>query len=162
MLFGERHLVGKRKGSEARHEAGGRWEMRWKSSSDLGQHYGSCFSTFFLLFNIYCMAFNGLPCWLSSKNPSAMQEMQVQSLGQEGPGGGNGNPFQPGESHGQRSLENPMDKGIWQGIVCRVTKSWTGLSMYACIWHFIKFYYSLTTPFQRIERNRNLKNITLY
>ena len=91
-----------------------------------------------------------------------MQEMQVQSLGQEDPGGGNGNLFQPGESHGQRSLENPMDKGIWQAIVHRVTKSWTGLSMFACIWHFIKFYYSLTIPFQRIEINRNLKNITLY
>ena len=55
-----------------------------------------------------------------------------------------------------------MGRGIWQAIVCRVTKNWTGLIMHACMWHFIKFYYSLITPFHRIERNRNLKNITLY
>ena len=90
------------------------------------------------------------------KNAPAVQEMQVQSLGQEDPGGGNSNPFQ------YSCLENSMGRGIWQAIVCRVTKNWTGLIMHACMWHFIKFYYSLITPFHRIERNRNLKNITLY
>ena len=49
----------------------------------------------------------GLPQWLSGKDPPAMQETQVRSLGQEDP------PeeemathpvFLPGESHGQRSL----------------------------------------------------------
>ena len=46
----------------------------------------------------------------------------------------------PGGKHGnllQKScLENPMDKGAWWTIVCRVTKSWTQLkqlSMFAFI-----------------------------
>ena len=38
------------------------------------------------------------------------------------PGGGNGNPFQ------YSCLENPMDRGDWQGIVHGVTKSRIGLS----------------------------------
>ena len=38
------------------------------------------------------------------------------------PGGGNGNLLQ------YSSLENPMDRGAWQGTVQRVTKSWTQLS----------------------------------
>ena len=37
------------------------------------------------------------------------------------PGGGHGNPLQ------YSCLENPMDRGSWQAIVCRVTKSWTQL-----------------------------------
>ena len=42
------------------------------------------------------------------KNPPAMQETQVQSLGQEdSPGKGNGNPFQ------YSCLENSMDRGVW-------------------------------------------------
>ena len=42
------------------------------------------------------------------KNPPAMQETQVQSLGQEdSPGKGNGNPFQ------YSCLENSMDRGAW-------------------------------------------------
>ena len=35
------------------------------------------------------------------------------------PGGGNSNPLQ------YSCLENPMDRGAWQAIVHRVTKSWT-------------------------------------
>ena len=35
------------------------------------------------------------------------------------PGEGNGNPLQ------YSCLENPMDRGAWQAIVLRVTKSWT-------------------------------------
>ena len=35
------------------------------------------------------------------------------------PGEGNGNPLQ------YSCLENPMDRGIWQATVPRVTKSWT-------------------------------------
>ena len=35
----------------------------------------------------------------------------------------------PGEEHGNpflySCLENPMDRGAWQGIVCRVAKSQT-------------------------------------
>ena len=37
------------------------------------------------------------------------------------PGDGNGNPLQ------HSCLENPMDRGAWQGTVHRVTKSWTRL-----------------------------------
>jgi len=37
----------------------------------------------------------------------------------------------PGEGHGSplqySCLENPMDRGVWQAIVHRVTKSQTGL-----------------------------------
>ena len=35
------------------------------------------------------------------------------------PGEGNGNPLQ------YSCLENPMDRGAWQAIVLRVTRSWT-------------------------------------
>ena len=35
------------------------------------------------------------------------------------PGGGHGNTLQ------YSCLENPMDRGAWQAIVDRVTKSWT-------------------------------------
>ena len=35
------------------------------------------------------------------------------------PGGGLGNPLQ------YSCLENPMERGVWQAIVHRVTKSWT-------------------------------------
>ena len=49
-----------------------------------------------------------------------MQEMQLQSLGQEdSPGEGNGNSLQ------HSCLENPMDRGAWQAAVHGVTKSWT-------------------------------------
>ena len=33
----------------------------------------------------------------------------------------------PGESHGQRSLENPMDREAWRATAHGVTKSWTRL-----------------------------------
>ena len=52
------------------------------------------------------------------KNPPAMQETQVQSLGQEdSPRKGNGNPLQ------YSCLENSMDREAWQAIVHRVTES---------------------------------------
>ena len=52
-------------------------------------------------------------------NPSVMQEMQVQSLGQEdSPEGGHSNPLL------YSVLENPMVRGAWQATVHRVTKSW--------------------------------------
>ena len=37
------------------------------------------------------------------------------------PGEGNGSPLQ------YSCLENPMDRGAWQAMVHRVTKSWTQL-----------------------------------
>ena len=42
----------------------------------------------------------------------------IPGLGKS-PGGENGNPLQ------YSCLENPMDRGAWQAMVHRVTKSWT-------------------------------------
>ena len=42
---------------------------------------------------------------------------QVQSLGQKDPPGGG-----PGNPHQYSSLENPMDRGVWQAIVYSVTE----------------------------------------
>ena len=60
------------------------------------------------------------------KNPLAVQETWVWSLGQEDP------PPRPGERNGDPlqyfCLENPMDRGDWQAVVCGVTKSWTQCS----------------------------------
>jgi len=64
------------------------------------------------------MNYQGFPCGSVVKNLPAMQEMQVQSLGQEDP------------------LENEMttyssilamDRGVWQVMVYMVTKSQTQL-----------------------------------
>ena len=56
------------------------------------------------------------------KNPPAMQEPQVPSLGQEDSlGTGNDNPRQ------YSCLGNPMDRGAWQATVHRVAKSRTRL-----------------------------------
>ena len=57
------------------------------------------------------------------KNPPAMQETQVQSLGwKDHLGEGNGNPLQCS------CLENSMDRGAWWAIVHEIAKSWTQLS----------------------------------
>ena len=57
------------------------------------------------------------------KNLPAMQEIWVRSLGQEdSPEEGNGCPLQ------YSSLENSMDRGVWQGTVHGGTKSGTRLS----------------------------------
>ena len=53
------------------------------------------------------------------KNMPAMQETQVQSLGQRSPGGGNDNQLQ------SSCLENPMDRGVWWATVHGVAKSQT-------------------------------------
>ena len=45
-----------------------------------------------------------------------MQEMQVQSLGGEDRGEGNGNPLQ------YSCLRNPMDRGAWQAAVQRIAE----------------------------------------
>ena len=73
---------------------------------------------------------NWLPWWLKQNLP-AMQETQVQSLGWEDSGEGNGNPLQ------YSCLENPMDRGAWQAIVHGVTKGWTQL----CSYHFTSLYF---------------------
>jgi len=62
----------------------------------------------------------GFPGGSGVMNPPVMQEMQVQSLGQEdSPEGGHSNPLL------YSFLENPMVRGAWQATVHRVTKSWT-------------------------------------
>ena len=54
------------------------------------------------------------------KNLPAMQETQLQSLGQEDPlEKGNGNTLQ------YFCLENPMDRGAWWATVCGARKSQT-------------------------------------
>ena len=47
-----------------------------------------------------------------------MQETQVQSLGWE-------DPLEEGMASQYSCLENPMDRGAWQAVVNRVTKSRT-------------------------------------
>ena len=56
------------------------------------------------------------------KNPPAMQETQVQSLGQEDP------LEREMATHSilqYSCLENPMDRGVWRAAVHRVAKSQT-------------------------------------
>ena len=84
----------------------------------------------------------GYPLWCSwvslvaqsVKNPPAMLETWVQSLGwEDSPGGGHGNPLQ------YSCLENPMDRGAWVAAVHGVTESRTRLeqlSMRAGKWLF--------------------------
>ena len=59
---------------------------------------------------------------LAVKNPPANAEDirdvgLIPGLGRS-PGGGHGNPLQ------YSCLENPMDRGVWQDTIHRVTKSW--------------------------------------
>ena len=64
--------------------------------------------------------YGGFPGGSVVKNPPAMRERQVQSLGWEDyPGEGNGNSLQ------YSCLENPMDRGAWGATVHRVTKNQT-------------------------------------
>ena len=54
-----------------------------------------------------------------SANAGDVRDMgSIPRLGRS-PGEGNGNPLQ------YSCLENPMDRGAWWAMVCRVTKSWT-------------------------------------
>ena len=56
------------------------------------------------------------------KNRPAMQEIQVRSVGQEGP-------LEKGmATHSSSCLENSMDRESWQASVHRVAKSRTRLS----------------------------------
>ena len=66
---------------------------------------------------------NGLPWGLSGKESvfNAGDTGSISGLGRA-PGEGNGNPLQ------YSCLENPMDRGTLQAIVCEVTKHQTRLS----------------------------------
>ena len=57
------------------------------------------------------------------KNPPAMQDTQVRSLGQE-------DPLEEEWGNHTSILDNPTDRETWWGMVRVVTKSWTWLSMY--------------------------------
>ena len=60
---------------------------------------------------------------LTVKNPSAMGETWVQSLGWE-------DPLEEGMATHSSSLawRNPMDRGAWWASDHGITKTWTGLS----------------------------------
>ena len=80
----------------------------------------------------------GLPWWLSSKEPTAIQETQemaLQSLRQ----GGSGNPLQ------HPCLENPMDRGAWQATVHSVAQSQSDCvrARAVCIKHLVLNWYVL-------------------
>ena len=77
---------------------------------------------------LYIRGGNNAKLWASLlaqmvKNPPAMLETGVQSLGWE-------DPLEKGMTthSGILGLENSMDRGAWQAIVHRVAKSWTPLS----------------------------------
>ena len=55
----------------------------------------------------------GFPSGSVIKNPSAMQETWVPSLGQEDP-----LEWQP------TAVLLPLDRGVWEAVVHRVEKSW--------------------------------------
>ena len=72
-----------------------------KEISILQAHFNWATSSYF---NIHRKIWGGFPGGLAVKNPPAMQETQVQSLGREDPpGGGNGSPLQ------YSCLENPSE-----------------------------------------------------
>ena len=76
------------------------------------------------------------------KNPPAMQEMHVQSLGWEDPQRREWLPtpvFLPGESHGQRSL---VGYHLWG---CKELESWTCLGTKQHVWEIVseKFIFEL-------------------
>ena len=77
-----------------------------------------CLCATFLIFYI---DLSGFPWWLSSKD-SACSAGDKEDIGwipgsARSPGGGNDNPLQ------YSCLKNPMDRGAWQTIVWRDTKS---------------------------------------
>ena len=69
----------------------------------------------------------GFPGSAEGKNPSAnagdARDVGLIPGSGRSPGGGNDNPLQ------YSCLENPMDRGVWQATVHRVTKSWTQLNL---------------------------------
>ena len=54
--------------------------------------------------------------------PASAADMGLIPQSGGSPGEGNDSPFY------YSRLDNPMDIGVWQAIVYRVTMSWTGLS----------------------------------
>ena len=72
----------------------------------------------------WCTGNRGFPRGSAAKNPPAMPEMQVQSLGREDPLEKEMHPtpiFLPGKSHGQRSLAGYSPKGRKESDTTEVT-----------------------------------------
>jgi hypothetical protein len=76
-----------------------------------------------LFFNL-CTRWLGFPCASAVKNPSAVQETQVWSLGQEDP------LEEEVATHQYSCRENPLDRRAWWAAVHRVTRRWTLLSVH--------------------------------
>ena len=78
------------------------------------------------------------------KNPPAMHETQVQSLGwEDNLEKGNGNPLQ------YSFLENPMNREAWQATVHRIAQSWIRLkrfSMHECKGNILLYSEALFYP----------------
>ena len=83
-----------------------------------------------MFFHLFCASSflkyiytNGLPRWLSGKEPAcnAGDAADVGSIPGSGtsPGGGHGNPLP------YSCLKNPMDREVWQAIIHGVTKGQT-------------------------------------
>ena len=71
------------------------------------------------------------PSGSAVKNLPALQEIQIQPLGQEDP------LEKETANHSSFLPENPRDRGAWQATVRGITESWTRLSthsMLACVW----------------------------
>ena len=64
----------------------------------------------------------GLPKWRYTATVGDRRDVRSIPGSGRSPGGGHGNPCQ------DSCLENPMGRGVWQGIVYGVAKSWTRLS----------------------------------
>ena len=73
--------------------------------------------------SLYVCVYIGFPGGSSGKESACNAGDPCSILGSgRSPGEGNGNPLQ------YSCLENPMDRGAWQGTVHGSAKSWTGLS----------------------------------
>ena len=83
----------------------------------------SFFSKFFIIITWFS-EFRSFLFAQTVKNPRAMVEICVQTLGREDPleEGCHGNPLQCS------CLENLMDRGAWRATVCAVAEGQTGLS----------------------------------
>ena len=65
------------------------------------------------------------------------------------PGGGNSNPLQCS------CLENPMDRGAWQAMVHRVTKSWTWLKWLNNVCHHMASIFLMNSEARWCAKNVN-------
>ena len=84
-------------------------------------------------FLIFCIDMLGFPDGANDKEPSCQwrRHKDMGSIPRSGrsPGGGHGNPLH------YSCLENPMDRGVWQATVHRVTKSRTWLKWLSTAQH---------------------------